>query len=88
MTDLTNRLRAASDELWELCEEAADKIACLTAERDALKAKLDECQTLLSRAHCVVWAVANDGYCMHGVEGMTPPQQEVSDYTEKYPEGE
>ena len=57
MTDLTNRLRAASDELWELCEEAADKIACLTAERDALKAENERLREALERIRARVESV-------------------------------
>jgi hypothetical protein len=38
----------------------------------------------LREAHAAIWAMAEDGWLVHGSEGMAEPQQLVYDYMRKH----
>lgn len=42
-------------------------------------------QAELAEAVRIIWAMADEGWCMHGEEGMSDAQQAVCDFTLKYP---
>ena len=44
-----------------------------------------ELEWALQEATNIMWDMAESGWCMHGVEGMDPTQQAVSDWTLAHP---
>lgn len=69
---------------YMMLENSADQIAKLTTERNVARAALPPSEQL-QQAHRACWAMAEDGWLMHGVEGMDETQQLLCDYTHKYP---